>query len=109
MFTNENRKDFPRVGAENGSSDGSEERLRLDYPRTILQAGQNLGLARGSNLGIRNALEQGADHVFLPHNDTIVWKEVVCEVVDFLESDAVASLARGKVFLTDPAGRHGRL
>ena len=91
---------------DNASSDGSEARLRDNYPlHMILQAGENLGLAGGSNLGIRHALEQGADHVLLLNNDTIVSQGVVSELVELMDSDPSIGLAAGKIYFMDPPGR----
>ncbi len=94
------------VVVDNGSSDGSEARLRQNYPlHTILQAGQNLGLAGGSNLGIRHSLDQGADHVLLLNNDTVVSKDAVSELVKLMDSDPGIGLAAGKIYFMDPPGR----
>ena len=43
-------------------------------PREIhyIQNDQNLGFAEGNNVGIRQALEEGADYIFTLNNDTIV-------------------------------------
>lgn len=59
---------------DNGSTDGSIEAIRNRYGPTVylLEAGENLGFAGGNNLGIRFALEKGADWVFLLNNDTLV-------------------------------------
>lgn len=61
------------VVVDNGSSDDSEARLRGAYPHvTVLQSGANLGFAGGNNVGIRYALTQGAEYVWLLNNDTYV-------------------------------------
>ena len=52
---------FHVVVVDNASSDGSEERLReLHSGLTLLQSGANLGFAGGNNVGLRYALEHGA-------------------------------------------------
>jgi GT2 family glycosyltransferase len=64
------------VVVDNGSSDGSVDALhRAAAARPeieILEAGSNLGYAGGNNLGIRRALDGGADFILLLNNDTTV-------------------------------------
>lgn len=58
---------------DNGSIDGSAERLRHEFPEVIhLHSEENLGFAGGCNLGIREAQASAADYVCLLNNDTIV-------------------------------------
>ncbi|MGI4852795.1 MAG: glycosyltransferase family 2 protein [Janthinobacterium lividum] len=66
------------VVVDNGSTDDSIEQLGAwmktaeSSPTTfsLLPSGANLGFARGSNLGVRQALEAGAEFVWLLNNDT---------------------------------------
>ncbi len=52
-------------------------------PNTIvLETGENLGFAEGNNVGIRYALERGADFVLLLNNDTIVHPGILQSFVD---------------------------
>ena len=58
---------------DNGSGDGSVERLRAFAPRTtVLASPDNLGFSGGSNLGIREALGRGADLVLLVNSDAVL-------------------------------------
>lgn len=64
---------FEVVVVDNGSEDGSEASIKAERPDlTVLQAGTNLGYAGGNNLGIRHALNRGADYVWVLNNDTFV-------------------------------------
>ncbi len=55
---------------DNGSSDGSLERVRAEHPRVrVFANGHNAGFGHGANRGIRAALEAGAETVFLVNND----------------------------------------
>src|SRR5437667_353730 len=63
------------VVVDNGSTDGSAEalrRTRSQPPIEIIEAGRNLGYAGGNNLGIRYALDHGADFILVLNNDTTV-------------------------------------
>jgi GT2 family glycosyltransferase len=58
---------------DNGSGDGSAERLRAFAPRArVLTSPDNLGFSGGSNLGIREALARGADLVLLVNSDAVL-------------------------------------
>lgn len=62
------------IVVDNGSADDSVDRLRrtADPAVTILALSENRGFAAGNNVGIRAALEAGAEWVWLLNNDTLV-------------------------------------
>lgn len=68
------------VVVDNGSQDWSLEEIRKLAERSkgfkieIIENGKNLGFAAGMNVGIKYALKQGAEAVFLLNQDTIVEK-----------------------------------
>ena len=58
------------ICVDNGSTDGSAELVEARHPEVeLVRAGANLGFAGGNNVGIRRALERGADWVLLLNND----------------------------------------
>lgn len=59
---------------DNGSTDGTPAALRAEFGEAvrIIEAGENLGLSGGINLGVRPLLERGAQWIFLLNNDTVV-------------------------------------
>jgi len=70
------------VVVDNGSANAEAERLESALPGlTVLRSGENLGYAGGNNLGIRYALDQGAEYVWLLNNDTVVDPGCVTELV----------------------------
>jgi GT2 family glycosyltransferase len=72
---------------DNGSPDGSGERIRLSFPEIeFLQTGQNLGYTGGNNRGIKWALERDADYVLILNNDTVLDPCAVSKLVDTAES-----------------------
>ena len=98
---------YPRyriVIVDNGSADGSVLKLQERFPGIdILQAGKNLGFAGGNNVGIRHALEQGADYVWLLNNDTIVDPTALAELVNAAKvSDAVGIVGSKIYFFSKP-------
>ena len=64
---------FGVIVVDNGSTDGSVAAIRASQPSVeVIDTGENLGFAGGNNVGIRRALELGADYVLLLNNDTVV-------------------------------------
>jgi GT2 family glycosyltransferase len=61
------------IVVDNGSDDDSADRIEAAFPgiRLILNR-SNIGYAAGNNVGIRAALEGGADYVFIVNNDCVV-------------------------------------
>src|SRR5688572_14951142 len=59
---------------DNASRDGTVAAVRERYDDriTIIENTANVGFAAGNNVGIRRALEDGADFILLLNNDTIV-------------------------------------
>lgn len=89
---------------DNGSDDGSGERLRVAFPEvSYLQTGSNLGYAGGNNRGIEWALQAGADHILVLNNDTEVDAECVGRLVAALRSHPGAGAAAPRVlYHSDP-------
>jgi GT2 family glycosyltransferase len=83
---------------DNGSTDGSEQILRERLPDVeLIQSGANLGFAGGNNVGIRRALEQGAEYLWLLNNDTVVEPSALSSLVKVLELDASAGIVGSKI------------
>jgi hypothetical protein len=59
------------VVVDNASTDGTTGLVRRQHPRAVLvENGANLGFAEGANVGIRRALDAGADYVAVLNQDT---------------------------------------
>jgi GT2 family glycosyltransferase len=69
---------------DNASSDNSVKYIKANYPEIILvESKENLGFAKANNLGLKYALENDADYVFLLNQDA--WlneKEGVCKMIE---------------------------
>jgi hypothetical protein len=64
---------IPAICVDNGSTDGSDVLVAERLPHVeLLRTGANLGFAAGNNVGIRRALDRGAEWVLLLNNDATV-------------------------------------
>jgi len=73
------------IAVDNGSGDGSVDQLRAALPGIrVLASPRNLGFSGGCNLGIRNALERGADLVLLVNSDAVLRLDTLERMEDVL-------------------------
>lgn len=76
-------EDIKIVIVDNGSKNGSAEQLQEhfnDEPRVhVIAADENLGFAKGNNLGIRYAREQFDPDFIVAANSDILFEEEICE------------------------------
>ena len=88
------------IVVDNASTDGSAEILhnrQEQYGYIFLQSNENNGFSAGNNIGIRYALENGADYVLLLNNDTVVEPSFLSMAVEESEHDDSVGLTIGKI------------
>jgi len=94
--------DFRIIIVDNGSTDGSDAILREQFPEIeLIQTGVNLGFAGGNNVGIRYALEHGADYVWLLNNDTKVDAKTLSALVQVAKDDKNVGMVGSKIVYHD--------
>lgn len=85
--------DFRIIVVDNNSSTGSLAELKIKFPTvTIIENGRNLGFAEGNNVGLRCALAQRADYLFVLNNDTYLPADTLTRMVDLAERDAAIGM-----------------
>lgn len=73
---------YKPVVVDNGSGDESAQIIRARYPNVdMIENTHNLGYAAGNNVGIRYALQAGAEWILLLNNDVIVAADFLTELV----------------------------
>lgn len=93
---------FKILVVDNGSTDNSEAILRAELKGvSVLQTGANLGFAGGNNAGIRYALEDGAEYVWLLNNDTVVDCNALSALVEVAASDESIGVLGSKILFYD--------
>ena len=91
---------------DNGSTDGSVEHLRTEFPAVEVQAlGENRRFAGGCNAGLRAALAAGADAVMLLNNDPEADPGLLERLVLALEQDSGAGAAAPLIYYAPPSRR----
>jgi GT2 family glycosyltransferase len=87
-------KNFEILVVDNGSTDGSCERLIPEFPDvTFIRNRENRGFAGGMNTGIEAAIERGAEYVLVLNNDTYVSPQIIEPLVRACEDDPGIGIA----------------
>jgi len=95
-------RDMQIIIVDNGSGDGSVERLRRECPETIfILSPRNLGFAGGNNLGIRRALDDGSSFILLLNNDTVVDPETLEALVRTIRAEPGTGIVGAKIVYHD--------
>jgi GT2 family glycosyltransferase len=72
---------FEILVVDNASTDGAPEVIRARYPQIpLISLTENLGWAGGNNVGIKRAMDEGAEFVCLLNNDTLVPPGAIAEL-----------------------------
>lgn len=90
------------VLVDNGSTDGSAEYVRANFPGvTVLQNRTNAGFAAGNNRGMAYAMEQGAEFIALLNNDMEVDPAWLTALVDAAGGDLSIGACAPALFYFD--------
>jgi GT2 family glycosyltransferase len=92
------------IVVDNASTDGTVAAVRHRHPSVhIVENPQNLGFAEGNNVGIRHALEVGAECVLVLNNDTLVADGTVPLLVRELSRHPDAAALCPLIYFFEPA------
>ena len=77
------------VVVDNGSCDDSVASVRARHAGVeVIEVGRNAGFARGNNIGIRLALAEGCDYIYLINNDTTSDPGSLAALLEAAQADA---------------------
>lgn len=98
-----NYKNFKVFLVDNGSTDGSLEKLRpfADENIEIIETGKNLGFSGGNNVAVEKALAEKFDFILLLNNDTTVDPDFLGELVKVAEGDPKIGIVGSKIYFYD--------
>jgi hypothetical protein len=90
---------FKVMVVDNGSTDGSQQVVRSRYPEMdLIENEKNLGFGGGNNVGIRCALQHGADWVLLLNNDILVDPSLLTELMQAAAGDSKMGILGPKIY-----------
>ncbi len=101
----ENEQTYPRHKAivlDIASDDGSVEAIRAAFPAVeVMELEENRGYAGNNNIGIRAALAQGADWIFILNEDTVLAPDCLAQMAAVAVSDPRAGVVGPMVYHFD--------
>lgn len=81
------------VVVDNGSTDGSVKLIQQKFKQVkLIPLPQNLGFSGGNNVGIKYAIEQGADYIWFLNNDTYVDPKALTALVKAFANPKVGAV-----------------
>jgi hypothetical protein len=87
------------IVVDNGSTDCSVSAVRQSFPHIkIVENNNNLGYAEGNNVGIRHAVERGADYVLVLNNDAVIDPLAIQKLVLSAEMRSDAGVFSPKIY-----------
>ncbi len=97
------------IVVDNGSSGNDVEVLRQKNGDQIhiIENDKNYGLSKGRNIGIRYALEKGADYIQILDNDIVVAPDFLTQLIDVAQADPNIGVAGPKVYHYEQPERLG--
>ncbi len=91
------------IVVDNGSTDGSAQRLRREFPEVeVIETGKNLGFTGGNNVGMRRAMERGARILILLNNDTIADRGFLGALAAALDADPAVGAVTPRILFHEP-------
>lgn len=93
--------EYSKETAEKGGNEKSEkylESLKSNEKFVLIKSDENYGFAGGNNIGIRYALNCGADYIMLLNNDTVVTTSFLKPLIESINTVDNAGIASGKIY-----------
>jgi GT2 family glycosyltransferase len=99
IYAMTHKTEFEVIVSDNGSSDGSVEFIRKNYPQVrVIENGRNLRFAKANNVGIRASR---GEYVLILNPDTIVHESTLDTMVRFADEHPESGAVGCKVLNSD--------
>lgn len=89
-FTSIRKADYPikTIVIDNGSTDGTQDTIKEKFSEVeLIQSNINLGFGKANNIGIKRAISQGADFIFLLNQDAYLYKGSLKALIGSFDRD----------------------
>lgn len=94
-------KNIEIIIIDNNSGDGLEDEIKNIPQIAFIQTGGNLGYTGGNNIGIKKALAQNSDYIFVLNSDTELAKNAIENLVIAGEKDERIGVLGPKILFSD--------
>ena len=79
---------------DNASTDETVSYIKEHFPKVcLIESKENLGFAKANNIGIKHALDNGADYVFLLNQDAWVEEDTLSKLVQTFDENENVGIA----------------
>lgn len=97
-----------KIVVDNGSTDNSVACLSQEFSDiNLIRSPTNLGFSGGYNLGLKTALRQGAEYLFIINNDTLIKDPYILEkLMAIFEKNHKAGLITPKIYFAPDCEFH---
>ncbi|MEK6945633.1 MAG: glycosyltransferase family 2 protein [Nanoarchaeota archaeon] len=98
-------KNYDLIIIDNKSTNDSREALRKIRGITLIENKKNLGLAEGTNIGLREAIRRKSKYILTMNNDMEVKKNFLSILVESMESHPEVAVSGPKINYMEPRNR----
>lgn len=87
-FTSLRNSSYPvqTIVIDNASNDGTVEYIKNNFPEIhLIESKENIGFGRANNLGIKYALDNACDYVFLLNQDTWIEPDSILKLLELAQ------------------------
>lgn len=98
---NESNCNYKIIVVDNNSTDNSIEMLSNISDIHIIKSKNNNGFAKGNNIGIEYALNEGANNILLLNNDTIITKNAISRMLEVLKQSQDIGIVSCRIMYDD--------
>ncbi len=98
---NETEVEYEIVVVDNSSQDNSIKKLEKLNNIKLIKSNENNGFASGNNIGIKYAIENGAQYILLLNNDTTIEKNAISILVEQLKNHNELGIIGSRIMYYD--------